>query len=165
MVQQLPEVGHRAVPGGIANPVNTQVTVDCTNPHAQAEFWAAALGYVLEDPHDFIEALIAAGHADRERDTITFHGKLAWKPGIGILHPDDIDLPRGTGRRILFMAVPDRSSAKNAWHLDLNVGRDNIDAEVARLVALGAVEKYTVDEPGGFHTTLADPEGNLFCVG
>ena len=111
-----------------------------------------------------VEAVVAAGYADRDKDTIEIDGRLGWRTGTGIKHPDDLDAPRGSGRRILFIAVPDRAPGKNKLHLDLNVGRDRIDAEVARLTALGATEQYRIDEPGGFHITMADPEGNLFCV-
>jgi catechol 2,3-dioxygenase-like lactoylglutathione lyase family enzyme len=159
-----PDLAYHAVDGGPGSPINTQLTVDCDDPHAQAAFWAAALGYLIEDGHDFVQAVVAAGFADRERDTVEIEGRLAWRIGTGIKHPDDVDGPRGTGRRILFVAVPDRAPGKNKWHLDLNVGRAAIEAEVARLTALGATVKYRIDEPGGFHTTMADPEGNLFCV-
>lgn len=159
-----PDLAYRSVAGGPETPTNTQLTVDCDDPHAQAAFWAAALGYLLEDSHDFVEAVVAAGYADRDRDTVEIDGRLAWRTGAGIKHPDDVDGARGTGRRILFVAVPDRAPGKNKLHLDLNVGRDRIEKEVARLTALGATEQYRIDEPGAFHTTLADPEGNLFCV-
>ena len=82
----------------------------------------------------------------------------------GIVHPDDVESPRGRKRRILFQLVTDRGPGKNTWHLDLNVGPEDRQAEVARLTALGATVKYEVDEPGAQHTTMADPEGNLFCV-
>ena len=39
-----------------------QVTFDCADPHAQARFWAVALDYDLEDHHDLIGDVIAAGH-------------------------------------------------------------------------------------------------------
>jgi len=159
-----PDLAYRVIDGGPDVPINTQLTVDCDDPHAQAAFWAAALGYLIEDGHDFVEAVVAAGFADRERDTVEIDGRLAWRTGTGIKHPDDVDGPRGTGRRILFVAVPNRAPGKNKWHLDLNVGRDAIEAEVARLTSLGATEQYRIDEPGAFHTTMADPEGNLFCV-
>jgi hypothetical protein len=161
---QFPDLAYRTVAGGPQAPINTQLTVDCDDPHAQAAFWAAALGYLIEDGHDFVGAVVAAGFADRERDTVEIDGRLAWRIGTGIKHPDDVDGARGTGRRILFVAVPDRAPGKNKWHLDLNVGRNAIEAEVARLTALGATEQYRIDEPGAFHTTMADPEGNLFCV-
>ena len=159
-----PDLAYRAAAGGPERPITTQLTVDCDDPHSQAEFWAAALGYVIEDAHAMVEAVVAAGYADRDKDTIEIDGRLAWRTGTGIKHPDDLDAPRGSGRRILFIAVPDRAPGKNKLHLDLNVGRDSIDAEVARLTALGATEQYRIDEPGGFHVTMADPEGNLFCV-
>lgn len=159
-----PQLAYRSVASGPDSPINTQVVVDCDDPHAQARFWAAALGYLIEDSHDLVEAVLAAGFADREQDTVEVEGRLAFRIGAGIKHPDDVGGPRGTGRRILFQAVPERAPGKNKVHLDLNVGPDRIDAEVARLSALGATELYQIDEPGGHHTTMADPEGNLFCV-
>src|SRR5690242_2223554 len=92
-------------------------------------------------------------------DVVESDGKLAWRTGAAIRHP--ASPPIG---RILFMHVEHPTPGKSTWHLDLNVGRDHIDTEVARLTALGATEQYKIDEPGAFHTTMADPEGNLFCV-
>ena len=163
MTQEWPEPTYRPAASGPESPINTQLVVDCDDPHAQARFWAVALGYVMEDAHDLVEAVLAAGFAD-EADTVTIDGRKAWRIGTGILHPADVELPPGTGRRILFQAVPDRAPGKNKLHLDLNVGRKRIDQEVARLSELGATEQYRIDEPGAFHTTMADPEGNLFCV-
>jgi hypothetical protein len=163
--QNLPDLDYFGPePGGAAVPVWFQVTVDSDDPHAQARLWAAALGYLREDPHDVVEAVVAAGWADRDQDTVEIDGRRAFATATGIVHPDDVDAPRGSKRRILFQHVADREPGKNKWHLDLNVGREQIDAEVARLTALGATEQYKVDEPSGFHTTMADPEGNLFCV-
>ena len=51
-------------------------------------------------------------------------------------------------------------------HLDLWIEEgDNLEAEVERLVSLGAtrVLDWTYDE-GADHVVLADPDGNLFCV-
>ena len=141
-----------------------QLSLGVRDDERAGAFWAAALGYVVEDPHDLVEAVLAAGYADRDRDVVEVDGRLAWRTMTGIVHPDDVDAPRGRKRRLLFQRVDDRGTQKNSWHLDLNVGRENIDAEVARLTRLGATERYRVDEPGGFHTTMADPEGNLFCV-
>ena len=163
--QTLPDLDYfDPEPEGPATPVWFQVTVDSDDPHAQARFWAAALGYLREDPNDLVEAVLAAGWADRDQDTVEVDGRRAFATATGIVHPDDVDAPRGRRRRILFQHLADREPGKNKWHLDLNVGREHIDAEVARLTALGATEKYKVDEPSGFHTTMADPEGNLFCV-
>ena len=38
-------------------------------------------------------------------------------------------------------------------------------AEVARVIALGATHIHNKDEYGMQWTTLADPEGNEFCIG
>lgn len=159
-----PAVGVRPpLPGGPSAPVSTQLTVDCDDPHAQAAFWAAALGWLPEDVDDLVRAVLDAGFAGRD-DVMELGGRLVWRTVTGIRHPEDTEGRAGTGRRMLFVAVPDRSPGKNTWHLDLNVGRDRIEEEVARVVALGAQERYRVDEPGALHTTMADPEGNLFCV-
>ena len=147
-------------------PLGFQVTIDCHDPHAQARFWAEALGFVIEDGDAFIRGLLAAGHAT-EDDVIEIDGRLHWRTGTAIRHPDDLE--RGTTddpapRRLLFLAVPEPKTVKNRVHLDLNVGRERLDAEVARLVELGATERNRIDEPGSFHVTLTDPEGNEFCV-
>ncbi|HWN35362.1 MAG TPA: VOC family protein [Pseudonocardia sp.] len=63
-----------------------------------------------------------------------------------------------------FQRVPEPKPGKNRMHVDLN-SSDRV-AEVARLVELGATVQYdrlgTV--PGIDWSTLADPEGNEFCV-
>jgi hypothetical protein len=137
-------------------PVDFQVTVDALDPHALAAFWAEALGYDIEDHSDFIRSLLDQGVA-QDNDVVDIDGRLSWRVGEAIRHPGD-------GPRMLFMQVTDPTPGKNRWHVDLNVGRDNIGTEVARLTTLGATELYKIDEPGEFHTTMADPEGNLFCV-
>ncbi|GAA1320511.1 MAG: VOC family protein [Brachybacterium tyrofermentans] len=57
---------------------------------------------------------------------------------------------------------PDRQSS----HLDLTVPWGQREQEVDRAVSLGAVVRWHVlDEyPHVQWTTLADPEGNLFCI-
>jgi hypothetical protein len=140
-------------------PIPFQITVDCDDPHAQARFWAAALGYDVEDNTTMIRELLRAGVAT-DADVVEIDARLAWRT---------VEAIRGTADtqraiRLLFQHVPDRTPGKNSWHLDLNVGKADIDAHVARLTALGARELYKVDEPGAFHTTMADPEGNLFCI-
>lgn len=150
----------------MTTPIGFQITFDAADPHAQASFWAAALGYEVEIDSDFIRSILDQGLAT-EDDVLEIDGELFWRTGSAIRHPADLD----TGphddpapRRLLFMAVPEPKAGKNRVHLDLNVGRDRIDDEVARLTDLGARELYRIAEPGAFHTTMADPEGNEFCV-
>ena len=82
-----PDLAYRAAAGGPERPITTQLTVDCDDPHSQAEFWAAALGYAIEDAHAMVEAVVAAGYADRDKDTIEIDGRLGWRTGTGIKHP------------------------------------------------------------------------------
>ncbi|MGQ4363171.1 VOC family protein [Streptomyces sp. SAS_272] len=62
---------------------------------------------------------------------------------------------------LLFGRTPDAKTAKNRLHLDFRP--DDRDAEVARLVSLGArhVDIGQGEQPW---VVLADPEGNEFCV-
>lgn len=62
-----------------------------------------------------------------------------------------------------FQRVDRPTPGKNRLHLDLLAS--DLDAEVDRLVALGAVENGRHSVPGGFRwVVLADPDGNAFCV-
>ena len=63
----------------------------------------------------------------------------------------------------MFIQVPERKSVKNRVHLDLDA--DDVPAEVTRVIALGAKHIHNKDEYDMQWTTLADPEGNEFCIG
>jgi catechol-2,3-dioxygenase len=63
---------------------------------------------------------------------------------------------------LLFEQVPEGKTAKNRVHPDLLVG--DLDAEVGRLVALGATRLAGIEGGGYRWVTLADPEGNEFDV-
>ena len=62
-----------------------------------------------------------------------------------------------------FIRVPESKAGKNRVHVDLTA--TDREAEVARLVALGATADSDHDEWGAVWTTMRDPEGNEFCVG
>jgi hypothetical protein len=135
-----------------------QVTIDCAAPHELADWWAEALGWQVE-PQDesFIRRMIDAGHAS-EDDTVRHRGALVWKEGAAITSPDP-------GRpRVLFQQVPEAKSGKNRVHLDLRVGAERREAEIARLVGMGARELHRAAQGPHEWATLADPEGNEFCV-
>lgn len=62
-----------------------------------------------------------------------------------------------------FQRVPDPTPGKNKVHLDF--GSADKEAEVARLVGLGARETGRHSYGSDFDwVVLADPEGNAFCV-
>jgi hypothetical protein len=142
-----------------------KVVFDAVDPHRQAFFWADVLGYVVEDNTAFIRSLLDAG-AITDADVTEFDGRLFFSSGAAARDPYSPVDERGVGLggRVLFLAVPEHKTTKNRVHLDVHVGADNAAAEVARLVELGATVLYRVDEPGSRHVTLADPEGNEFCV-
>ncbi|MDV9201856.1 VOC family protein [Streptomyces sp. Wh19] len=143
-----------------------KVVIDSTDPHAQATFWGEALGYLVEDHSVLIERLLGFG-AVPEDVTVIAHDRRAWRDLAGVWHPDDPydkDSGAGLGRRLLFQRVPEAKTVKNRLHLDVHAGPERREAEVERLVGLGATVLREVAEQGGAWTVLSDPEGNEFCV-
>lgn len=71
---------------------------------------------------------------------------------------------RGAGPKLLLQRVTEAKAGKNRMHLDIDA--DDIDAEAARLQALGArlVDREPCHEHGTTWLVMADPEGNEFCV-
>jgi predicted enzyme related to lactoylglutathione lyase len=64
--------------------------------------------------------------------------------------------------RILLQKTGDRKISKERMHIDLET--DNVEAEVERLEALGAVRWDHQQERGFDFWVLRDPWGNEFCV-
>ncbi len=137
---------------------DVQIVIDCAAPHVLADWWAEALGWRVE-PQDeaFIRRMLEEGHA-AEADTTTHRGALVWATGAAIGSPDP-DRPR-----VLFQHVPEAKTVKNRVHLDLRVGTERREAEVARLLGMGATELHRGRQGPFEWATLADPEGNEFCV-
>jgi len=137
-----------------------QVAIDSADPDRLARFWAEALGYQVQPPPE--------GYASWE-DLLREIGvpEESWGDSSAIVDPD------GIGPRLYFQRVPEAKAGKNRVHLDVNQGtretppderRRNVEAEAERLKALGATELYRIDENGEYWVTLADPEGNEFCL-
>ena len=57
-----------------------------------------------------------------------------------------------------------RKTVKNRVHLDLTTTAEDRDAEIARLIALGARQVDIGQTGRESWDVLADPEGNEFCV-
>ena len=144
--------------------VSYQLVIDCTSPDPLARFWAEALHYVIAAP--------PAGFDSRD-DFLRSIGVPEDELGIG---EDLIEDPNGEGPRIWFQIVPEQKSIKNRIHIDVNasggrgssleVRRERVEAEAARLVALGATRLATLSEEGLDHYAVAlkDPEGNEFDI-
>ncbi len=138
-------------------PTSFQVVVDCEDPHRLVRFWAEALGYEVERDDGTIRRLLDAGVASPD-DVVEIDGALAWRVGAACRDPE------GTGPRVLLQLVPEPRTVKNRVHLDLRIGDERRPEEVARLEALGATRLWDGRQGPFAWVTMADPEGNEFCV-
>lgn len=123
------------------------ITFACESPSLMARFWADALGYdVQEAPPGFMEAWLAAGGDPDGAAAI-------------------VD-PASKGPRLFFEKKSKTQTAVAPIHLDLNAS--NREAEVGRLVGLGARVVETRTRQTGSYTetwtVMQDQEGNGFCV-
>jgi hypothetical protein len=143
--------------------LNIQIVVDCKNPHGLADWWAETLEWAVE-PQDegFIRSMIEQGFAT-ETETATHHGKLVWREGAAIRPPAELDA-KAPAHRVLFQIVPEEKTVKNRVHWDVRLAGADKDAVRAALVARGATFLWSASQgPHSWHT-MADPEGNEFCI-
>jgi hypothetical protein len=119
----------------------TEVIVDCHDLGRLADFWCAVLGYERRHSGDGWLAIGAPGPEDSGDD---------WRSGA---RPPFV----------AFVVVPEERVTKNRVHLDVTPVDATRDAEVERLLGLGAThcDVGQTDRPW---VVLADPEGNEFCV-
>jgi hypothetical protein len=137
-----------------------QLTLDCTDPHAQARFWAAALDFQVDDHDEMIGGLVESGQLPADSDdVVTIDGRRTWRD-YGSISPTDGD----DGNRMLFQRVPEAKVAKNRLHLDLQAPDGERAKKVAALIELGASKLWDGQMGPMSWITLADPEGNEFCV-
>jgi hypothetical protein len=116
------------------------VAFDCRDALVVGRFWSAAVGRPL-DPG-----------ASAEFASIGFQGRrdrAGWKPA-----------GRDADPTWLFARVPESKAVKNRLHLDVTAA--DPEAEIARLVELGATRVADREEYGYTWTLMADPEGNEF---
>ncbi|WP_328453583.1 MULTISPECIES: VOC family protein [unclassified Amycolatopsis] len=136
-----------------------QITFDCADPERVARFWCEVLGYVVPPP--------PAGFESWD----DFDSSLApERQGSAFACVD----PTGAGPRLFFQRVPEGKVVKNRVHLDVRVGTGLVgderlaalEAECARLVALGAVHERTLYADGFNESciTMQDVEGHEFCL-
>ncbi|MFE4607659.1 VOC family protein [Streptomyces niveus] len=136
-----------------------QVTFDCADPERVARFWCEVLGYVVPPP--------PKGFATWDEYTRSLPPE---RQGAGFVCAD----PSGVGPRLYFQRVPEGKVVKNRVHLDVRVGTGLVgeerlaalEAECARLVALGAVrgQLLLADDENESCQLMRDIEGNEFCL-
>ncbi len=114
----------------------SHTSVNCTNAFELSEWWKQVLGYVDVD-----------GDPNEAGDDECM-----------ILDPNG-------DHRLLFIQVDQLQDAPGRIHLDLAPRDGRRDAEVERVLLLGATEiadRRNADGSGW--VTLADPVGNHFCI-
>jgi predicted enzyme related to lactoylglutathione lyase len=114
----------------------SELVIDAADPERLAEFWSAVLGYVELGRED--DGSIEIGPADT---------------GFGGAQPTLVISPSSDPR-----------TGRLRLHIDVNATDRDQDAELERLLALGA-KPADVGQTGteSWHV-LADPEGNEFCL-
>jgi predicted enzyme related to lactoylglutathione lyase len=113
------------------------MVIDANDPPKLARFWAAALGWVVEEEEGAEEVDVSPA---------------------GYEYPDPVALP------IVFLPVPQPKAIKNRLHIDLaSQSAEHQASLVERLRELGA-RPLDIGQGDVPWVVLADPEGNEFCV-
>jgi hypothetical protein len=138
-----------------------QIVFDCRDPAGLSKFYAAALSYDLQAPPEgyasWEDALKAMNVPESE-----------WNSASAIVDPE------GRGPRIYFQRMDTPKPGKNRVHIDMNASDGlrvpveermrQVNAEVARLLKLGATKQRGWEEEGEYWVVMQDPDGNEFCV-
>jgi Glyoxalase-like domain len=117
---------------------------DASDPQRLAEFWAAALGYILEPGYD-----------DPDGASIVDPDEVG--PAISFLRVPEPKTAKNRLHIDIRLAGPGMRDAASA---------DRMRRKASELVTLGATqvrEDFYGDQLG--HIVMLDPEGNEFCVG
>jgi hypothetical protein len=122
----------------------TEISLDCHDPDLLADFWTAALDWVVLDREP---GLVEVGPA-RASDQALLDAVRS-----GPVPPT-----------MFLAAVEEGKVVKNRMHLDLSPVDRSRDEEVERLLALGATRADVGQTGDESWVVMADPEGNEFCV-
>ena len=110
------------------------VAVDANDPDRLARFWADVLGW---------------------RRTYDDPDEVVLEPPAGSTED-------GVSPDLIFLRVPEAKQSKNRLHLDLRP--EDQQAEVGRVLGLGARRVSVGQGDEVSWVVLADPEGNEFCI-
>ena len=113
----------------------SELVLECRDPELLARFWCEVLDFVV---------------LDREGDDMV---EIGPREGFGGLQPT-----------IILSRTDEPERAKPRLHIDVNATDRDQDAELERLLALGA-RPADIGQTGqeSWHV-LMDPEGNEFCL-
>ena len=110
------------------------MVIDADDCERLARFWSEALGW-----------------------RITYESVTEW-----CIEPPEGSPEVDVAPDILFVKVPDRKVVKNRLHFDLRPADQQ--AQVRRLLELGAIRADIGQPDDTTWVVMADPEGNEFCV-
>ncbi len=114
----------------------TTTTINCVDAYALSEWWKPVIGYT-DVPGD---------------------PNQPGKEECVIVDPN-------TGHELLFIEVEELQDPRGRMHLDLAPTDRRRDAEIERVLALGATEVDDCrNDDGTGWMVMADPDGNLFCI-
>lgn len=117
--------------------------VESTDHHRLARWWAEALGWEVIIETDE-EAIVVPPWAQEFTERLEFHR-----------------VPPG----MVFVPVEHQKQTKNRLHWDFAPhSSDDRDAEIDRLVRLGATVIEVGAPEDATWTVLSDPDGNEFCI-
>lgn len=114
----------------------SELVLDCADPELLAAFWSGVLGYV---------------ELGREGD------------GSIEIGPSDAGFG-GPQPTLILSLSSDPRTGKLPLHIDVNATDRDQDAELERLLALGATPVDVGQTSAANWHVLADPEGNEFCL-
>lgn len=118
----------------------TELAVDCHDPERLAAFWCEVLDFTVIDR---AEGKVEIG---------------SWVPTVEEVRA------RQMPPTVVFLQVPESRAGKNRLHLDVSPIDRTTEAEVTRLLTLGATRTDVGQGPDRNWVVMADPEGNEFCV-
>lgn len=112
----------------------SELVIQAHDPQALARFWCEVLGFVVLDDEDGVV-------------------EIGPEEGFGGVQPT-----------LIFLPTTEPKSARSRLHFDVNATDRNQDAELERLLKLGA-RPTDIGQPAeaSWHV-LTDPEGNEFCL-
>lgn len=118
----------------------SELVLECRDPELLAQFWCNVLDFVVLD-------------RELQPDGTVGEVEIGAADGFGGRQPN-----------IILSRNDDPATAKPRLHIDVNATDRDQDAELERLLALGA-RPADVGQTGDeqWHV-LADPEGNAFCL-
>ncbi|MFC1406273.1 MULTISPECIES: VOC family protein [Streptacidiphilus] len=118
----------------------TELVIDCHDPERLAAFWCEVLDFKV---------------IDRSGDMVEIG---SWVPTVEDVRASQMP------PTLLFIPVPEGRTVKNRLHLDVSPIDGSTEAEVTRLIGLGATRADVGQGPDRSWVVMADPEGNEFCV-